>query len=67
MHRRVRAVRRAECVVDVDVAQLGELPRERLVVFLFLGMKAKVLEETDLPGSQILDHLLCRIADAIVG
>ena len=40
----------AEGVVDVDVAEAGELPCEVGVVGLFLGMEAEVLEEESLAG-----------------
>src|SRR5207247_10021139 len=39
--RRVRAVAGAECVVQIDVAQLAQLLGERLVVLLLFSVKAK--------------------------
>ena len=56
VHRSVRAVHGAERVVDVDVAELGELPREALVVLLFFRVEAEVLEQADLPGAKIVDR-----------
>ena len=57
----------AERVVDVDVAELGELPGEGLVVLLLLLVEAQVLEQAELPGAQIVHDLLGRVADAVVG
>ena len=48
----------AERVVDVDVAELGELAREALVVLLFFRVEAKVLEQADLPGAEICTTFL---------
>jgi hypothetical protein len=50
----VGAVRRREGVVDVAVGQLGELPGEAVVVLLFLGMEAQVLEQEHLARLQRL-------------
>ena len=46
----VRAVRGAERVVDVEVAQRGEFLGERRIVLLFLGMEAQILEQQDFAG-----------------
>jgi hypothetical protein len=43
----VRAVRRAEGVVDVNVGQRGELLRELRIVFLLFFVKAKILQQHD--------------------
>ena len=45
--RRVRAMRGAERVVDVDVAERRECRRERGIVRLFLGVEAQILEQDD--------------------
>ena len=45
--RGVRAVRRAERVVDVEVAAVGELAREALVVLRLARVEARVLEHVD--------------------
>ena len=45
--RGVRTVRRAERVVDVEVAALGELAREALVVRRLARVEARVLEHVD--------------------
>jgi hypothetical protein len=45
---RVRAMRRAERVVHVALAQSGQCLRESGVVLLFLGVEAQVLEQQDL-------------------
>ena len=44
------AVRRAEGVVDVDVAQRGHLPGQRLVVLLLADVDAAVFQQHDLAG-----------------
>ncbi len=44
--RRVRAMRRAERVVHVEIAAVGELLRERRVVLRLAGVEARVLEHT---------------------
>ena len=50
---RVRTVRRAEGVVHVEVAALGELAREALVVLRLARVEACVLEHLDaLVGEQ---------------
>jgi hypothetical protein len=54
----VRAVRGAERIVHVDLAQRGELLREGGVVLLLLGVVTEVLEEQDLAVVQRRRHLL---------
>ena len=60
--RGVRAVRRAECVVDVEVASLRELARELRVVLGLAGVEAGVLEHLDPlvreQPAQVLAHRL---------
>ena len=46
----VRAMRGAEGVVDVDVAQRGEFFGEGRVVLFFLGMEAQVLQQQHFAG-----------------
>ena len=47
-HRRaVRAMRRAECIHDEEVAALGQLPRVALVVLVFARVEACVLEHLE--------------------
>jgi hypothetical protein len=53
--RRVRAMAGAERVVDVDVAELRELGDERRIVLGFPGVEAKVLEQANAAGLQLLD------------
>ena len=65
--RRVRAVRGAERVVDVDVAVRRERARERLVVRFFARVEAQVLEHRDLAVAQIGDDLARAVADGLVG
>ena len=57
--RRVRAMRRAEGVVDVDVGERRELARERRVVLLFLGVEPQVLEQDDAARRRRLRSPLC--------
>ena len=63
----VGAVRRAEGVVHVEIAQRGELPGQRRIVLLLAGPEARVLDESDAAagqpprhrhaGGQVLDEL----------
>ncbi len=50
MRGRLGAVRGAESVVHVDIAECGDLLRERLVVLLLALVEPAVLEQHDLPG-----------------
>ena len=64
-HRRMRAMRRAKRVVDVDVAVLRQLARERGIAILLGVAEAQVLEHQALAG---LQRLRCRdriVADAV--
>ena len=63
--RGVRAVRRAEGVVDVDVGERRELPGERGVVRLLARVEAEVLEEEDAARRQRRDGLRRFGADAV--
>ena len=54
LDRSVRAMRGGERVVDVTVCERGQLAGEAVVVGLFLGMEANVLEEHDLAGDDAL-------------
>jgi hypothetical protein len=45
--RSVRAVRGAERVVNVDLGERGEVPREERIVFLLFGVETQVLEHHD--------------------
>ena len=49
--RRVRAVRRAERIVDVARRRARRALRERRIVLFFFGMEAEVLEQDDVAGS----------------
>ena len=67
--RRVRAVRRAERIVDVFVRQRRERFGERGIVLLLFGMKSKVLEEHDATTAgrvRAIDCLLRLVADRIL-
>ena len=45
--RRVRAMRRSERVVHVDVRKLGQRLRERRIVLFLFGVEPQVLEQDD--------------------
>ncbi len=63
----VRAVRRAESVVHVDVAIRRQRLGELRVVGLLLGMEAQVLQEEDLAGLQATDGVLGADPDGVAG
>ena len=65
--RRVRAMRRAERIVHVDVAQCGQPLREAGIVLLFLGVVAQVLEQHDAAGGRAAHGGLGRGADTVFG
>src|ERR1019366_8578130 len=67
VHARVRAMDRAERVVDIDVGELRQLAAEGLVVLLLFRMEAEVLEQTDAAAAKVVDDLLGRVADAVLG
>ena len=69
LDRRVRAVRRAERVVHVDVGERRQLRRERRVVLLLLRVEAEVLEQDDLAARRArASTAACAVApDAVVG
>jgi hypothetical protein len=48
MRRRLGAVRGAERIIGVDVAERRHLPRERFVVFLFAFVDPAVLQQDQL-------------------
>ncbi len=43
-------MRRAERIVDVDIAQLGELRGEGRIVLLFFSVEAQIFEQDDVAG-----------------
>ena len=57
----------AEGVVDVDVAEAGELFRERGIVGFFFGMEAEVFEQERLAGFEVGGHFAGDCADAVGG
>ncbi len=63
----VGAVRRAEGVVDVDVAVAGQRGGEVRVVGLLLRVEAEVLEEQQLTRLQALDGVHGADADGVAG
>ena len=63
--RGVGAVRDRECVVDVEIAQRGELVGEGRVALLLAGMEAQVLEQRHAALGQRIDHGMRQLADAV--
>jgi hypothetical protein len=57
----------AEGIVDVNVAERGKLPGELGIVFLLLGVKAKIFKQQRLAGLEVANHLGGDISDAIGG
>src|ERR1700738_323013 len=62
-----RAVGAAEGVVDVDVAEVGELFGERGVVGLFFRVEAEILQEEGLTGLEVAGQLGGDGADTVRG
>src|SRR6266849_10326159 len=71
MRQRIRrgmgAMRRREGVVDIEIAERGELAGEGRGVLLLLGMEAQILEQRDATLGKRVDDALRRRADAILG
>ena len=63
----VGAVGAAEGVVDVDVAERGELLGEGGIVGFFFGVEAEVFEQEGLAGFEVGGHLAGDGADAVGG
>ena len=68
LDRRVRAMRRAERIVHIDIGERGQRLRESRIVLFFLGMKPQVLEQHDAAGLlRFGDRLRDLLADAVFG
>ena len=63
--RGVGAVRDRERVVDVEVAQRGELVGEGRIALLLAGVEAQVLEQRHAAVRQGIDHGVGELADAV--
>ena len=63
--RRVGAMRTAEGVIDVNLAQRGKLRGKLRIVRLFFGMEAQVLEQQHLARLKLARQLGCQLAHAI--
>ena len=61
------AVHRAEGIVDVEVAILGELTGKELIARLLLSVEAEVLQDGNLSGREGLCHLQCLVTHAVGG
>ena len=64
---RVRAVSGGEGVVDIDVAELGELVDMGRIVLLLALMEAGVLEQEDIAVLHFGDRVVGCLADAVAG
>ncbi len=60
-------VRNGKGVVDVEIAQGGQLLGEARVVLFFLGVEAQVFQNADVAVVKVLDDCFSRSADAIGG
>ncbi len=58
-------MRRAERIVDVKITEARQLFRETLVVFLFLLMKAQVLEQQHVAVFERINFRLRRFARTV--
>ncbi len=63
----VGAMGAAEGVVDVDVAEGGELLRELGIVGFFFGVEAEVFQQQDLAGFKLAGKFFGDVADAVGG
>ena len=63
----VGAVRDRKCLVDEDVAERGELLRERRVVLFLFRMEAGVFQTENVAVAHGGDGCFCLRADAVVG
>jgi hypothetical protein len=63
----VRAVRRAERIVDIDVRQRSQLGGEARIVFFFFRVEPQVLEQHHTARRRPRHGLSGRIADAVFG
>ena len=62
----MRAMGRAESVVDVEITKRCELLRETIVVLLFFSVDPQILEQRDLRTVvRFADGLLCGLANAV--
>ena len=55
----------AKSVIDIDIAEFGELFRKLRIVLLLFGMEAQILEHQHAARWQIRDHLLDFRSDAV--
>src|SRR4030095_6434541 len=62
----MRAMRAAEGIVDIDLAERRQCARESGIVLLFLGMKADVLEQGHAAIAQVGSYFFRWLADTII-
>ena len=60
-------MRRGKRIVDIDIAERGELTGEFGIVRLLGGVKAQILEQGDIALSKTVDDALRGGTDAILG
>src|SRR5688572_27902331 len=63
----MRAMRAAEGIVHIDVAELGQRKREERIVLLFLVMTAVVFDERHSAFPQYRAYFILWFTDAITG
>src|ERR1700741_4043772 len=59
-------MRSSESIVDVKIAQAGQLLRKLIVVFFFLRMKTKVLEQQHVAVVQCVYFRCSRVANTVI-
>ena len=62
----MRAMRRAERVVHINVAELGQRFGKLRIVRFFLGLKAKVFQQRDVAVVHLRDNFFRNGADCVV-
>ena len=62
----MRAVRSSEGIVDVKIAQAGQLFGKPVVVLFFFRVEAKILEQQDVAVLKLSNFRLRRFANAVV-
>ena len=58
-------VRGAERIIDVDLGEAGQSPREVRIIFLFFGVKADIFQHHDIAGLHGLSQVFHLFANTI--